>query len=116
MEARKVRRDGAIPAPILPTNRLPTSPGRMLARFLEDLEVTQADFAAHLGLPVQRVNEIIRDRRGISPRIAWMLGQALGTTPQFWMNVQTACDLARNRPDKEVPRMLRADAEATGGT
>ena len=49
--------------------------------------------AAHLGVPVQRINELIRGKRGVTPETAWLLSEALNTTPEFWVNLQTAYDL-----------------------
>ena len=62
-------------------------------------------FAAHLGVPVQRINELIRGKRGVTPDTAWLLSQALNTTPEFWLNLQTAHDLARSRPASSVRRL-----------
>lgn len=87
-----------------PKNRIPTHPGEiLLEEFLRPLRVTQADFARHVGVPVQRINEIVRGRRGVSPATAWLLSQALGTTPEFWLTLQANHDLARTRPRAQVP-------------
>jgi addiction module HigA family antidote len=59
-------------------------------------------FAAHLGVPVQRINELVRAKRGITPQTAWLLSQALDTTPELWINLQAAYDLARSRPTAPV--------------
>ena len=84
---------------MIPENRTPTHPGVILKReFLEPLGITQVAFAAHLGIPVQRVNELVRGKRGVTPETAWLLSQALDTTPEFWVNLQSAYDLARSRP------------------
>jgi addiction module HigA family antidote len=94
---------------MLPTNRIPTHPGEVLIEeFLKPLRVTQVSLAAHLGVPVQRVNEIARGKRGVTAETAWMLSQALGTTPQFWINLQTAHDLGKQRPRKRVARLRRS--------
>ena len=94
---------------MLPKHRIPTHPGEiLLEEFLRPLEVTQVAFAEHLGVSVQRVNELIRGKRGITPETAWLLSQALGTTPQFWVNLQTNHDLALNRPKKSVRKLRRA--------
>jgi len=61
--------------------------------------------AAHLGIPVQRINELVRGKRGITPETAWLLSQALDTTPEFWFSLQTAYDLARARPTESVRRI-----------
>jgi len=80
---------------MIPTNRIPTHPGViLLEEFLEPMKITQVALANHLNIPVQRINEIINGKRGISPETAWLLSQAFKTTPQFWMNLQTNYDLA----------------------
>ncbi|MBT8485882.1 MAG: HigA family addiction module antidote protein [Phycisphaerae bacterium] len=94
---------------MLPSNRLPTHPGEvLLEEFLRPLGVTQVSFADHIGVSVQRVNEIVRGKRGVTSDTAWLLAQALGTTPEFWVNLQTAYDLVRNRPKRTVRRLRRA--------
>jgi addiction module antidote protein, HigA family len=61
-----------------PRNRISTHPGEVLLKeFLEPLGKTQVALAEHIGVPVQRINEIIRGKRGISPETAWLLSQAL---------------------------------------
>jgi addiction module HigA family antidote len=91
-----------------PKHRVSTHPGEVLLKeFLEPMGVTQVDFAAHVGVPVQRVNEIVRGKRGISARTAWLFAGALGTTPAFWFYLQTAHDLAANKPAKSVTRLRR---------
>jgi len=94
---------------MIPSNRVPTHPGEvLLEEFLRPLGVTQIALAAHLGIPVQRVNEIVRGRRGVSPDTAWLLAQALGTSPEFWVNLQTAYDLARTRPAAPIAPLAAA--------
>jgi len=89
--------------------RIPTHPGEiLLLEFLEPLGITQVDFAAHLRIPLQRVNEIVRGRRGVSADTAWLLSQALGTSPEFWTNLQTQHDLARSKPARAVARLKRS--------
>jgi addiction module HigA family antidote len=58
---------------------------------------------------LQRVNEICTGKRGITPETAWLLSAVFGNTPQFWMNLQTLYDLARDRPD-HLPKPLRRAA------
>jgi len=50
----------------LPTHRPPTSPGEMVAHFLEDLGLSQAEVARALGLTANRLNEVVKGKRGIS--------------------------------------------------
>ena len=93
---------------MLPKNRIPTHPGEVhLEEFLVPLGVTQSALAAHVGVPLQRVNEIVRGKRGVTPETAWLLAGALGTTPQFWLNLQAAHDLASTRPGKAIKRLRR---------
>jgi addiction module HigA family antidote len=94
---------------MIPENRIPTHPGAILSQeFLTPLRISQVAFAAHLGVPVQRINELVRGKRGITPETAWLLSQALNTTPEFWINLQTACELARSRPAAPVERLAAA--------
>ena len=94
---------------MVPSNRVPSHPGEiLLEEFLEPMGVPQLQFAGKLGITVQRVNEIVKGKRGITPETAWLFAGALGTTPEFWMNLQTAYDLARNRPERKIPRVRSA--------
>ena len=100
---------------MLPRLRIPTHPGViLLEEFLKPLGMAQVAFAAHLGVPVQRINELIRGKRGVTAETAWLLAQALGTTPQFWLNLQSSHDLALSRPKKAV-RKLGGRALAKAG-
>ncbi len=88
---------------MIPDNRIPTHPGVILSQeFLAPLGITQVALAAHLGVPVQRINELVRGKRGVTPETAWLLAQALNTTPEYWINLQAAHDLARSRPAQAV--------------
>lgn len=88
---------------MIPFNRTATHPGIILLKdFLEPLEITQKELAMHVGVPVQRVNEIIRGKRGITPETAWLSAEALSTSPEFWLNLQAVHYLSANRPDHHV--------------
>ncbi len=94
---------------MLPENRIATHPGVILREeFLGPVGITQVTFAQHIGVPLQRVNEIIRGKRGVTPETAWLFSQALGTTPQFWMNLQGAYDLTSKHPTRKVERLIKA--------
>ena len=94
---------------MLPENRIPTHPGEILQdRYLEPQGLTQVALAEHFGVPVQRINEIVCGKRGVTPGTAWLLAQAFDTTPEFWISLQTNHDLARNRPSRTVPRLQKA--------
>ena len=94
---------------MIPENRIPAHPGKILKEeFLDELGITQVDFAAHIKVPVQRVNEIVRGKRGVTSETAWLLAQALDTTPEFWLNLQAAYDLALNRPERTIEKIRMA--------
>lgn len=88
---------------MLPTKRIPTHPGEiLLEEFLRPLELTQVALAEHLGVPVQRINELVNGKRGVTPDTAWLLAQAFETSPEFWIYLQSAHDLARTRPARRT--------------
>ena len=94
---------------MLPESRIPAHPGEILQReFLDALEVTQVAFAKHIGVPTQRTNEIARGKRGITPKTAWLFAQALETTPEFWLNLQSMHDLATTQPKSAVKILRKA--------
>lgn len=94
---------------MLPKNRVPTHPGEVLLEdFLKPLGITQVALADHLDIPVQRINELVRGKRGVTPETAWLLASALGTTPELWLNLQTNHDLVRTRPRKKVRQLAAA--------
>lgn len=100
---------------MIPENRISTHPGEILKyEFLDPLEQSQSGLAAHLGIPVQRVNELVRGKRGVTPDTAWLLSQALNTTPEFWMNLQNNFDLSSSRPRNKIkPISRQKNAQST---
>lgn len=79
---------------MIPKNRRPTPPGEILLKeFLEPLGMTQVWLAKRIGVPVQRINTLISGKRGVTAETALLLARQLKTTPEFWMNLQNACDL-----------------------
>jgi len=73
--------------------------------FLRPLGLTQVAFARHIGVSAQRINEIVCGKRGVTPETAWLLSQALNTSPEFWLKLQAAHDLARTRPRRRIRRV-----------
>jgi addiction module HigA family antidote len=91
---------------MIPKNRTATHPGEVLAEeFLLPLDVTQVRLAEHLHIPVQRVNEVVKGKRGITAATAWLLAGAFGTSPEFWTNLQSAYDLSVSRPEQRVLKL-----------
>jgi len=77
-----------------PRHRAPTPPHEILrADFLRPLGLTQTALAAKMGIPVSRLRALVHGRRSVNATTALQLAGALGTTPEFWMNLQTAHDL-----------------------
>lgn len=85
---------------MIPKHRAPTHPGEILLKdFLEPMNVSQAKLADGLNVPIQRVNTIVRGKRGISAETAILLAQYFKTTPEFWMNLQATYDLYQARKE-----------------
>ena len=92
---------------MIPQHRIPTHPGEVLAHeFLAVLGISQTKLAEKLGISVQRVNELVNGKRGITPETAWLLAGAFGTSPQLWTNLQAAYDLAKARPVAPIKRIV----------
>lgn len=91
----------------------PTHPGEMLREdFMPDFNLSTAGLAAKLGVSRQTVNELLRERRAVSPAMALRLSRLFENTPEFWLNAQRAVDLwkARRENGREISRIkpLRA--------
>lgn len=81
---------------MLPKNRPPTHPGEvLLEEFLKPLQLSQEQFAKYLGgtWTQPKVSEIINKRRRVTETIALDFADALGTSPEFWINLQNRYDL-----------------------
>lgn len=72
----------------------PTHPGALLREdFLPEFNLTVSTLADAIGVSRQTVNELIRERRALSPEMALRLSRYFGNTPEFWLNAQRAVDL-----------------------
>ena len=72
----------------------PVHPGEiLLEEFLDPLGLTQTAFAEHLQISLQRLNDIVNGRRGVSTDTALRLARVLGTSAQFWINLQETLDI-----------------------
>lgn len=92
----------------IPTKRPPTHPGEMLLHeFLEPLGLTQVELAQRIGVPFQRINQIVKQKRSVTPDTALRFAQLLGTTPEFWLSLQQNWDLyeAMTSSAKEISRI-----------
>lgn len=80
--------------PRVPTHRPPTHPGEILLHeFIEPHGLTQVSVAEAIGVSFQRLNAVIRGRRGITPSTALRLSRFFGTSPDVWMNLQAQNDV-----------------------
>jgi addiction module HigA family antidote len=74
--------------------RRPTHPGEMLREdFLPDYGLTVSGLAEAIGVSRQSVNELLRERRAVTPEMALRFSRLFGNSPEFWLNAQRAVDL-----------------------
>jgi len=91
----------------------PTHPGEMLSEdFMPDFGLTTATLAAALGVSRQTVNELLRQRRAITPLMALRLSRLFGNSPEFWLNAQYARDLweAHRQFENQLKQIQPLDA------
>ena len=79
----------------------PIHPGEHLAEMLQELGITQYRLAKTIGVPQIRIHDVVHCRRSITADTALRIGQALGMTPDYWLNLQRMYDLdvARTKTD-----------------
>jgi len=78
----------------VPTHRSPTHPGEMLLEeFLIPMGLTQRELADSLHVPYQRVNELVKGKRGMTPGTALRLAKFFKVSADFWMTLQLRWDL-----------------------
>ena len=80
----------------------PIHPGEHLAEILDELDISGSRLARAIGVPPRRINDILRGRRSVSADTALRVGQALGMTPEYWLNLQRMYDLDLARADANV--------------
>ena len=74
--------------------RRPTHPGEMLREdYLPDYGLTVSSLAKAIGVSRQSINELLRERRSVSPEMALRLARLFDNSPEFWLNAQQAVDL-----------------------
>lgn len=78
----------------IPKNRPPSHPGEILLKdFLEPLEISQRELADAIHVPYQRINEVVNQKRGITPSTALRLAKFFGNSSEFWLNLQQNWEL-----------------------
>ena len=91
----------------------PIHPGEVLREeFLAPLEMSAHALAQALRVPAPRVNDLVRERRSVTPDTALRLARYFGTTPQFWLNLQASYDLklALREEGKRIEREVEPRA------
>ena len=91
----------------------PTHPGEMLKEdFMPDFDLNATSMAKALGVSRQTINEILRERRAITPAMALRLSRLFGNSPEFWLNAQHAWDLwdSEQRFYKEIAQIQPLNA------
>jgi addiction module HigA family antidote len=88
------------------TSGLPAMhPGEFLAEILAELGISQAAFARTIGVSAMRISHVIGRARPVTAELALLFGKALDQSPEYWLNLQSAYDLAAAR--KAVGRRLK---------
>jgi len=75
----------------------PVHPGQVLREALADLGLTMSQLAAGIRVPANRINAIVAGQRSITGETALRLARYLGTTPEYWLNMQTRFELETAR-------------------
>ena len=72
-------------------------PGEFLTEILKELGITQAAFARAIGVSPMRVSHVVGGSRPVTAELALLFGKALGQSPEYWLNLQSAYDLGTAR-------------------
>jgi antitoxin HigA-1 len=87
-------------------NLPPIHPGAFLRDELEALDMSARKFGDHIGVPHNAVTAIMNGQRAVTAQMAIRLGQAFGTTPQYWLNLQTIYELKRAKAEMPADAAL----------
>jgi addiction module HigA family antidote len=78
----------------------------LLEEFLQPMGITQKELSQSIHVPYQRINEVINQKRGITPSTALRLAKYFGVSEDFWLNIQLRWDLFKARK-KEITELKR---------
>ena len=87
----------------------PIHPGEFLRETLEELGVSQAQFARTVGVSPMRISHVVKGGRPVTAELALLFGRAFGQSPQYWLNLQATYDL--RTAEQSIGKRLRAVAE-----
>ena len=80
----------------------PIHPGEHLAEIIDELGISQYRLAKTIGVPPVRINAIVKQRRSITADTALRVGRELGTTPEYWLNLQRMYELDVARAETDL--------------
>jgi len=87
----------------IPTHREPTHPGEILRdEFLDPMNISQRELADAIHVPYQRINELVNQKRGVTPSTALRLAKFFGISAGFWLNTQMRCDLYKAQVTEKI--------------
>jgi addiction module HigA family antidote len=84
----------------------PIHPGEFLRETLEELGISQAQFARAVGVSPMRISHVVKGTRPVTAELALLFGRALGQSPQYWLNLQAAYDL--KTAEQSIGKRLKA--------
>ena len=87
----------------------PIHPGEFLREILDELDLSQAQFARAIGVSPMRISHVVKGTRPVTAELALLFGRALGQSPQYWLNLQSAHDL--KMAEQSIGKRLKAVAE-----
>ena len=92
--------------------RIPIHPGSLLKEELDERGMSANAFAKALGVPTNRITEILRERRNVTAETALRLAAYLGGSPEFWLNLQTNHELGKARVAMKQEDLRRIKKQA----
>jgi addiction module HigA family antidote len=96
---------------VVPKNRPPTMPGEIIQEeFLLPLDMSQAELARAMGVPTNRISQLISGKRALTAETALRLEAVLGIDAGTWMNLQATCDIWEAKKVKPTRGLRRLKA------
>jgi addiction module HigA family antidote len=87
----------------------PIHPGEFLREILEELKISQAQFARAIGVSPMAISYVVKGARPVTAELALLIGRAVGQSPQYWLNLQATYDL--QTAERSIGKQLSAVAE-----
>lgn len=101
----------------VPQHRQPSHPGEILLKdFLEPMEISQRELADAIHVPYQRINEVVNQKRGVTPSTALRLAKFFGNSSEFWLNLQQNWELYHVLKEEEAELKTIAQFKSSEAT